>query len=158
MDLRGAGESIYGGQLHHVGLVVRDMDEAIAHFESLGVGPFKINDALRVITIPFKGELHGKPESWEVKISNAKMGDVELELLEPCGGKSALQESLDSTGEGLHHIGFLTSDLDGDIEKQLKLGAEIWTYSNPEGAPGFVYFKPTAVGGLAIELREPGED
>jgi len=34
------------------------------------------------------------------------MGGAELELLEPTKGAQALKESLDKTGEGLHHIGF----------------------------------------------------
>jgi len=93
-------------KLHHVGLVVKDIDKTMAYFESIGIGPFKVGDQ-RKITIPFKGELHGKPAEWKTTISNADLGGVELELLEPTEGNQALKESLDATGEGLHHIGFL---------------------------------------------------
>jgi hypothetical protein len=111
-----------------------------------------------VLTIPFKGELHGKPAEWETKVSNARMGDVELELLEPGRGDQALRESLDVAGEGLHHIGFLTDDLHGDIARQKERGQKIWTSSFRDDAPSFVYFEPSGVGELAIELRTPGVD
>jgi methylmalonyl-CoA/ethylmalonyl-CoA epimerase len=151
----GEGRSFHGTRLHHVGVVVRDIDKAIAHLESLGFGPFRFDESHKVFAIDFKGELHGKPEEWTTKISNAKMGEVELELLEPYAGDQALKESLDAQGEGLHHIGWLTTDLQGDIERATTRGARVWTSSIVPGQPGFVYFEGSDVGNLAIELREP---
>jgi len=141
------------GKMHHVGVIVRDIDKAIVHLESLGMGPFEGMGGSKWFEITFKGELHGKPEEWKVKISNAQMGDVQLELLEPSGGKSALQESLDATGEGLHHVGYLVDDLNSEIARGLRRGLKVWTVSKPENRPGFVYFEPTKVAGIAIELR-----
>ena len=142
-------------KLHHVGLVVSDIDKAIAQFESLGFGPFQFSEGVRTFTIDFKGELHGEPAEWAVKISNALIGDIELELLEPDERASALRESLDATGEGLHHIGFLTDDFEADMAEQLARGATIWTMSKRTGAPSFLYFNPSTVGAMAIELRTP---
>jgi methylmalonyl-CoA/ethylmalonyl-CoA epimerase len=147
--------SFHGRRLHHVGVVVRDIEAAIAHLETLGFGPFKFDDDHKVFAIDFEGELHGKPAQWTTKISNALMGDVELELLEPSEGDQALKETLDAQGEGLHHIGWLTSDLKGDIERATAKGAKIWTTSIKPGQPGFVYFEGSEIGNIAIELREP---
>ena len=140
---------------HHVGVVVRDIEKAIEHLEALGFGPFKFDDEHKVFAIEFKGELHGKPAEWVTKISNGKMGPVELELLEPSEGDQALKETLDLQGEGLHHIGWLTDDIQGEIQRATAKGAKVWTSSFPEGQPGFCYFAGTEVGDLAIELREP---
>ena len=142
-------------RLHHVGIVVKDIEKAIAHLEALGFGPFKFDDEHKTFTIPFKGELHGQPAEWKTTISNAKMGDVELELLEPTEGPQALRESLDAQGEGLHHIGWLTNDIQGEIARATARGAKVWCSSFPEGNPGFCYFEGSDVGNLAIELREP---
>lgn len=151
-----AGEGSYHGtRPHHVGVVVKDIDKAIAHLESLGFGPFQFDDEHKVFALDFKGELHGRPAEWTTKISNAKMGDVELELLEPSAGDQALKETLEAQGEGLHHIGWLTTDLQGDIERATARGAKVWTSSIVPGQPGFVYFEGSEVGDLAIELREP---
>jgi catechol 2,3-dioxygenase-like lactoylglutathione lyase family enzyme len=143
------------GRPHHVGLVVRDIEKAIAQLEALGFGPFKFDDEHKVFAIDFEGELHGKPAKWTTKISNALMGDVELELLEPSQGDQALKETLDAQGEGLHHIGWLTTDLQGQIAIAKDRGAKVWTSSFPTGNPGFCYFEGTEIGNLAIELREP---
>ncbi len=142
------------GKLHHVGLVVKNLEKGMAHLESLGIGPFKGRGDAKYVTINFKGELHGKPAEWKTKISNAQLGDVQLELLEPAEGPQALKESLDATGEGLHHIGFLSDDVDAEIAKGLKSGYKIWTSSKrADGKTAFVYFEPTKVGALAIEIR-----
>ncbi len=150
-------DSPYAGPLHHVGLVVRDIEKTIAHLEAMGIGPFTMGDE-KILTISFTGELHGEPAEWETKVSNARIGEVELELLEPARGRQALSESLEAAGEGLHHLGFLTEDIHGDVTKQVARGQKVWTSSYRDDAPSFVYFEPTAIGELAIELRTPGVD
>ena len=145
-------------KLHHVGVVVKDIKKAIAYFESLGIGPFTAPGVAPgkppIFTVSFKGELHGKLAAWKTTISNAKLGDVELEILEPTEGAQALKESLDKTGEGLHHIGFITDNVEREKANFKKNGIGIWT----AGAAGaeFFYSDPSPVGGLAIEFRTMG--
>jgi len=142
-------------KLHHVGVVVKDIKKAIAYFESLGIGPFGEPGRPATMTLPFKGELHGKPAEWKTTISNARFGDVELELLEPTEGAQALKESLDKTGEGLHHIGFLTDSLENEIANFKTNGMGIWT-TGKTGGGAFIYSDPSPVGGLAVEFRTGG--
>ena len=139
------------GDFHHVGVIVKDMDKTIACLESIGIGPFGLMDDRKWVEVPFKGELHGKPAEWKVKISSAKVGDTEIELLQPSGGKSALQEFLDENGEGVHHIAYLSDDVRGDMDKMLAHGAELLTCANLD-TRGFAYFK-TGEGGVVIEIR-----
>ncbi len=150
-----AGKSDFS-KLQHVGVVVKDIKKAIAFLEKLGIGPFEVGGGNKTFTVPFKGELHGKPAEWKTTISFAKMGETELELLEPTEGPQALKESLDKTGEGLHHIGFLTDDLDKEIANFKKNGINIWTIARQEGGGGFLYSDPSPVGGIAIEFRKIG--
>ena len=146
--------SIFASKLHHVGIVVKDLKKAIAYYESIGFGPFAAREGKQTVTISFKGELNGKPAEWKTTISNGKMGEVELELLEPTEGPQALRESLDATGEGMHHIGFLTDDVDVEIAKARKKGMKVWTAAKrADGKTAFCYLAPTDVGKLAIELR-----
>ncbi len=148
------GEFTYN-RLHHVGLVVKDIDKTISYLESIGIGPFKADNGEKKSTISFKGELRGQPAEWKTTISNADMGNVQLELLEPTEGNQALRETLYASGEGLHHIGFLTNDLEKAIDKGIQAGLKVWTMSKKTDKPGFLYFEPTEKGGLAIELRTP---
>ncbi|OGO30131.1 MAG: hypothetical protein A2Z29_07465 [Chloroflexi bacterium RBG_16_56_11] len=141
-------------KLHHVGVVVKDIKKAVAYFESLGIGPFEGPGGAQFFKISFKGELHGKPAEWTTTISNARFGDVELELLEPTAGPQSLKESLDKTGEGLHHVGFITDNIEREKANFKKNGIGIWT-SGGAGAE-FFYSDPSPVGGLAIEFRTMG--
>jgi len=156
MDKNVFGKSDFS-KLGHVGVVVKDINKAIAFLEKLGIGPFDVGGGKKTFTIPFKGELHGKPAQWKTTISFVKMGDTELELLEPTEGNQALKESLDATGEGLHHIGYLTDSLEKEIANFKKSGIGIWTIAREDNGGGFLYSDPTPVGGIAIEFRKIGE-
>lgn len=134
---------------HHTGVVVRDIDKTIAYLESLGIGPFGMPGGQKWIDIPFKGELHGRPAEWSVKISNADVGDHQIELLQPSGGPSALQEFLDESGEGVHHIAYLAENVRNELAK-LK-DVEILTSANLDTG-GFAYIK-TGTAGMVIEIR-----
>jgi methylmalonyl-CoA/ethylmalonyl-CoA epimerase len=136
---------------HHVGVVVRDMDRTIEHLEAIGIGPFGMMGEQKWVDIAFKGELRGKPAEWSVKISNTKVGDTEIELLQPSGGESVLQEFLDEKGEGVHHIAYLVDDVAGEVAKLEKQGLKRLTSANLD-AQGFAYFE-TAEGGVVIEIR-----
>ena len=136
---------------HHTGVIVRDMDKTIAYLESLGIGPFGMPGGVKWVDISFKGELHGKPAEWSVKISNARVGEHEIELLQPSGGVSVLQEFLDEHGEGVHHIAYLVDDVKAEVEKLVNQGVEILTSANLT-ARGFAYIK-TSAGGMVIEIR-----
>jgi methylmalonyl-CoA/ethylmalonyl-CoA epimerase len=142
-------------KLHHVGVVVKDIKKAIAYFESMGIGPFGGPGGAQVMKLSFKGELHGKPATWTTTASIAKFGDVELEVLEPTEGPQALKESLEKTGEGLHHIGFLTDNLDREIAYFKNRRVGIWTMGRT-GLGAFIYSEPSTVGGIAIEFRTGG--
>lgn len=137
---------------HHVGVIVRDIEKTIEYLTSIGIGPFGMPDGQLYIEEPFKGEFRGKPAEWKLKVSVARIGDSELELLEPFGGESAWQEFLDNHGEGLHHIAYLVDDVQAEIEKQVKRGVEVIT-SAKVGDGGFAYFDTGVVGGIVTEVR-----
>jgi catechol 2,3-dioxygenase-like lactoylglutathione lyase family enzyme len=137
---------------HHVGVIVRDIEKTIKYLSSIGIGPFGMPGGPLYFEVEFKGELRGKPAEWKVKISNAKIGDAELELLQPSGGESALQEFLDNHGEGLHHIGYLADDVRSEMEKLKKQGVKVITSANLDGR-GFAYMDTGAVGGIVTEIR-----
>jgi catechol 2,3-dioxygenase-like lactoylglutathione lyase family enzyme len=137
---------------HHVGIVVKDIEKTIEHLEASGIGPFGMSEGdEKWFSVPFKGELHGKPAEWTVKISSTRVGDIEIELLEPSGGESVLQEFLDEHGEGVHHIAYLSDNVKADMEKAVARGEELLTCANLD-TRGFAYLK-TREGGAVIEIR-----
>ena len=140
------------GEYHHVGVVVRDIKKTIEYLEALGIGTFGMPDGSPYVEESFEGMLHGRPVEWKLRISYARVGNSELELLEPCGGESVHQEFLDSRGEGLHHIGYLVDDVPAEIAKLAEHGIEVLTSGAGEAA-SFAYFETGAVGGIIIEVR-----
>jgi methylmalonyl-CoA/ethylmalonyl-CoA epimerase len=149
---RGMSEKTLFSKLDHVGVVVRDMETAIAQFSSLGAGPFQGPHGEMATIVPFHGELRGKIYDWKVKISKARMGDVLLELLQPLEGESALKEALEKNGEGLHHLGFIVENMDREIERFKGQGARVFTSSRNANGSGFAYLEGAA--SVIIELRQ----
>ena len=98
-----------------IGIVVRDLDRTVkALTEVYGLGPF------RFITYPPPGRdadelgltYREQPGSFSHRIAFAKLGPVELEVVQPLEGESALTEFLEKHGEGIQHIRFNVPDLE----------------------------------------------
>jgi methylmalonyl-CoA/ethylmalonyl-CoA epimerase len=153
MEKSMAAESTFS-KLMQVGIVVRDMDKAIERLSSLGIGPFK------PILLPpdrqewFRGKPR-KPLEANVKINIAKIGGVEIELIEPVEGESPHKEFLESKGEGLQHIAFAVDDLDKEVAKLTKQGVKVLLRTKWQS--GGIAYLDLDVGGLIIELIQRNE-
>jgi methylmalonyl-CoA/ethylmalonyl-CoA epimerase len=150
MEKRDAETSVFKN-FNHVGVVVRDMEKTIATLSLLGLGPFGMSEGMPpVIEVPFQGELRGKPAEWKAKISMFKMGELDIELLQPSGGESALQDFIDSGGEGVHHVAYIVEDVDGESAKLVEQGAKVLT-TGRAAKGGFAYLETG--GRIIVELR-----
>jgi methylmalonyl-CoA/ethylmalonyl-CoA epimerase len=135
--------------LIQVGVVVRDMDKAVKRLESLGIGPFR---PMNLPPLKGKALFHGKPTDAKVKGLQAKMENIEIELIQPLEGKSPHKQFLDSKGEGIHHIAFLVDDLDKEEANFTKQGVNVLHSGKWQGG-GFVYLD-FGVGGIVVELMQ----
>ena len=151
MDTKETVSSMFG-KLEHVGVVVKDIEKTVKFLNSLGFGSPK--DSESMFEIPFKGEVRGTPMEWRVGIYNIMMGDIELELLQPLEGRDLLREYLDNVGEGIHHIGFATDDIEKATERMAAMGIKkIMGAPGPKGG-GFGYYETSLFGGIIVELRQ----
>jgi methylmalonyl-CoA/ethylmalonyl-CoA epimerase len=151
MDTKETVSSMFG-KLEHVGVVVKDIEKTVKFLNSLGFGSPK--DSESMFEIPFKGEVRGTPMEWRVGIYNIMMGDIELELLQPLEGQDLLREYLDNVGEGIHHIGFATDDIEKATERMAAMGIKkIMGAPGPKGG-GFGYYETSLFGGIIVELRQ----
>jgi len=141
-------------KLDHVGVVVRDMDKTIEYLSSLGIGPFQASGGAPWVEVPFKGEVRGKPAEWKLKISNARVGEVVIELLQPSEGENALKDFLESNGEGIHHIGFAVEDINKELTNLAQQGVKVLMSAKGPRGGGFGYFETNAFGGIITELRQ----
>lgn len=138
---------------YQVGVVVRDLDQAVAFYERLGIGPFEEGPSAHTI----ERKIYGEP-STEAKVEGrlAQMGNIEFELLQPVSGRTVQGDFLEEHGEGVVHICAHTDDLERDIEELTALGYEVISEGKLSDGGRFAYFDTRAVGGLILELFETG--
>lgn len=153
------------GRLSHVGIVVRDMDQAIEYYGSVfGLGPWRIE----VYDLP-SFTFRGRPGSARVKAALADSGQVFLELVQVLEGETVHTEFLKERGEGLQHVAFLVRDLDEKLKDLARSGVEpamiirlpvAGAAGESGGAAGRamelteVYLDSEKIGGTMIQLME----
>lgn len=138
---------------YQVGVVVRDLDRAVAFYERLGIGPFVEGPSAHTV----ERRIYGRPaEGAQVRGKIAQMGSIEFELLQPVSGTTVQGDFLEQHGEGIVHICAHTDDLDRDIEELTDLGYEVISYGRLEDGGQFAYFDTREIGGLVLELFQTG--
>ncbi|MBN1367808.1 MAG: VOC family protein [Dehalococcoidales bacterium] len=146
-------ENIFSSwKMLQIGMVIKDMDQAVKRLSELGFGPFIPKNLPRSTKPGQKGE----PIQGEVDVQRATLGNVELELCQPVSGQSPHREFLDGKGEGIHHIMFAVPDLDAELDRFIKLGAKILMHLTFNGG-GIAYVDLNACG-LILELIQLPEN
>jgi methylmalonyl-CoA/ethylmalonyl-CoA epimerase len=127
-------------RLHHVAVVVRDLEPALAFFRD-GFG----------LSLTAAATL----EDQGVRAVLLEMENATLELIQPITAKSGVARFLDRRGEGLHHVCFTSADLTGEIEALTAAGVEVIDREPRVGLAGRVCFlHPRALHGVLVELVE----
>ncbi len=131
------------GRVHHVAVVVRDLDAALAFYRDiLGLAPGP------VVPIP----------SDRVRIAFLPVGEVRIELVEPTDETTGVARFLAGRGEGFHHICFEVGDVTATLTRLAVNGVELIDTAPRPGAEGPVAFlHPRSCHGVLVELIEaPG--
>ena len=131
-------------EIHHIGIVVQDIEKTAEFFtEKLGI-PFTIR------TMEHSGTIHDEPMKYKAKIAQAKIGSQTLELLQTIEGKTIFEEYLNKKGEGIHHLAVAASgELNAEIEKWQKLGIKALQIDQTNPGEGTAYMD---VQGCIIEI------
>lgn len=125
-------------RVDHTGIVVHNLDEAVARYERLLGG-----HAGERTPVPSQG----------VEIVFLAIGDTQLELLQPVEADSGIARFLQRRGEGLHHVAVLVSNLDAELARLAADGIELIDRDPRPGAHGRIAFvHPRAAGGVLLEL------
>ena len=107
-----------------VGVVVRNLDEAVKKYEDIyGIGPWAINvlDSSNVNGMT----VHGKRQDFAIRVGFAFVGNTQWELIEPLDDKSIYSDFLGKHGEGLHHVAFGVENHDEVVSDLGKKGVEV---------------------------------
>jgi len=130
-------------RVHHVAVVVRDLDVALRFYR----------DQLRLpldVVLPI--------ESDGVRIAFLPVGESSIELVEPMRPDTGVARFLDSRGEGFHHVCLEVDDLGAELDRLAGEGIELIDAAPRRGAEGPVAFvHPRSCHGVLVELIEaPG--
>jgi methylmalonyl-CoA/ethylmalonyl-CoA epimerase len=133
-----AGRSF--GRVHHVAIVVRDLEAALATYgRTLGL-PVE-----SVVPIASDG----------VTIAFLTVGESKVELVSPSDPRTGVARFLESRGEGFHHVCFEVADLGLTLEGLATDGVELIDRAPRRGAEGPVAFlHPRSCHGVLVELIE----
>ena len=127
-------------KFHHIGAIVRDMDEAVRYYESLGL-------------FTFQPEFGGGPG--RARLRMAEMGPNRIELIAPSEGPPLFREFLEAKGEGIHHMAFTVDSLDAEIAGLTAKGIPVITSMRRPDGSGIAFFDLRKQGGVVIELMQP---
>ncbi len=124
--------------LHHTGVVVRSMDEALARYRDvLGLALLK-DEAI---------------EDQGVRAALLDLGNSYLELLEPTVPDTGIARYLEKRGEGLHHICVEVPDIHTALAEMKAQGVQLVDETPRSGLTGTIAFlHPSALNGVLVEL------
>lgn len=145
-----------GGSFSHVvqiGIVVRDA-EATAHRyrELCGMKGWKVNDVDTDRGVGADFRLRGRPVATKAKIVWARLGDVELELIEPQDSSSVYAEFLRDHGPGVHHV-MLAADSETGGRRLAEAGVPVLAEGEIQGGRFRLYDAQQDLG-MIIEIAE----
>ena len=140
---------------YQLGVVVRDLEQAQAFYERLGIGPFEEGPSAHALRREIYGE---EAPDVAVRGSIAKMDNIEFELLQPVSGNSIQAEFLERYGEGVVHLCAFTDDIERDKTQLTDLGYKIISEGWLSDGGHFAYFDTRETGGLVLELFETGSE
>ncbi len=128
------------GRVHHVAVVVRDLDAALGFYrDTLGM-PLEL-----VLPVP----------SDQVRIGFLTVGESRIELVEPTSDDTGVARFLASRGEGFHHVCFEVPDVAATLVELAEAGIELIDRAPRAGADGPVAFiHPRSAHGVLVELVE----
>lgn len=124
----------------HVGVAVKNLDEAIALYRD--VLGFQL-DGVYVLA--------------ERKVRVAFFstgGETRIELLEPLDSESPIAKFLENRGEGIHHFAVEVKDIEGVLEKLKRKGVALVDDKPRIGAEGRkgAFVHPKSTHGVLLEL------
>jgi len=138
-------------KLHHICVVVADIDRAQRYYESAGIGPWHDYPPLHEYTeldVP-------DPDGFRaLKYRYTLIGDQQLQLCEPGPGQTPQRRFLEEHGEGVFHIGFEVPDADAADADAARRGIGVLMRGRRVNGSGFTYFDTADQAGVVLEIRQ----
>jgi methylmalonyl-CoA epimerase len=125
--------------VHHIGIAVADLDEAIATYARLFGATLEHRERV---------------EDQGVEAASLRTGASRLELLCALGPDTPVGKFVAKRGPGMHHIAFEVADLGAELARLRSSGAQLIDDTPRRGLFGLqvAFVHPEATGGVLAEL------
>ena len=129
--------------IHHLGVAVEDLDEALATYERLFGAELEHREA-----VPAQG----------VEAATVLVGSSRVELLASLGEETPVGKFLAKRGPGMHHVAYEVDDLRAELDRLSEEGVELIDPEPRRGLYGLevAFVHPDSVHGVLAELVSHG--
>jgi methylmalonyl-CoA/ethylmalonyl-CoA epimerase len=126
-------------RIHHVGMAVADLDEAVATYERLFGG-----------SVEHRGTL----EDQGVEAVSVRLGEGRVELMASLGEETPVGKFIAKRGPGMHHVAYEVADLPAALHELADRGAELIDEAPRSGLFGLqvAFVHPDSMHGVLSEL------
>jgi methylmalonyl-CoA/ethylmalonyl-CoA epimerase len=128
-------------KINHIAIVVNNIEEAAKFYQN-------------VLGLNFSGiEMVAAQKT---RVGFLKIGESNIELVQPAEPDSPLVKFLETKGQGIHHICFEVDDIETEVKGFLQNGATMVDQRPRPGAHDtkVAFVHPKSSGGVLIELCE----
>jgi methylmalonyl-CoA epimerase len=125
--------------IHHLGVAVDDLDEAVETYRRLFGAEVERREAV---------------EAQGVEAAALRVGDDRVELLASLGDETYVGKFLADRGPGVHHVAYEVTDLQRELEALADQGVELTDQEPHRGLFGLevAFVHPHSVHGVLTEL------
>ena len=135
--------------LHHLCIVVHDVEKTAAYCASVGIGPwldYPPLSAYAELDVPNPAAFKG------LKFRYVNLGNIQLQLCQPGEEDGPQRRFLDTHGEGVFHLGFDVPDCDAAEAAGIAQGLEPLMRGRRADRSGFTIFGTAPEAGAALEI------
>jgi methylmalonyl-CoA/ethylmalonyl-CoA epimerase len=129
------------GRIDHVGIAVRDLDQAIQVYEQ---------------RLGLRATGRERLEAEGIEVAMIPIGESRIELITPLSSASKVEKFLQDRGEAVHHVAYATDDVGAALKKAAASGAQLLDEVARPGSHatriGFVH--PKSLCGVLTEFVE----
>ena len=130
-------------RIHHLGVAVEDLDEAVTTYERLFGARLEHRDRV---------------EDQGVEAASLRVGESRVELLASLGEDTPVGKFLANRGPGMHHVAYEVDDIRSSLAELAETGAELIDDEPRAGLFGLqvAFVHPHSVHGVLAELVSNG--
>jgi methylmalonyl-CoA/ethylmalonyl-CoA epimerase len=139
----GSIDCVVARGIHHVGVAVADLDEAVRTYERLFGGRL---------------EHRARVDAQGVEAASIRVGDDRIELLAALGDDTPVGKFLAKRGPGMHHVAYEVDDVRSAAADLAAEGAELIDSEPRQGMFGLevAFVHPESVHGVLSEVVSSG--